>query len=496
MHHEKYVKPPKRLIIMGKCILLVRVSTDSQDLAQQTECVRNEAIKDGFSENDIITLEDMESAVKLSEFERNGLNRMKWYVEHDNIDCVYTYEPSRISRKPAVSFNIRDYLISHHVQLIILNPYMKMMNSDGTLNTEANMSFGIWAAYAENEGFFRKTRMARGREKKRKLCLYSGGNIPMGYKVIDDKFVIDEDEAKIVRRVFNEYINGKSLIVLARELLTEGVWKTKVTTDTGMKQNLLNMMTNKAYLGDSLHPAIITKQTFDAAREKAQDKRFYPKGNEDTAIFRGLMFDVNGKTMISNISQQYYFTKGTTLSFKVADTILWGIAREWYLQIYEGKRNEIINSLKEQVEIQENIIRTMNVNISSNADKIDRIEERYIEGRISKQRADELERKTFNELQGYKQTLQNAETERQRLLDLIENDKTMIAITDTLTIAEKRSIVNYIIADVVVRKLSFYVAEIVATNKITGEIRTLIVQTRRNEILEMKINAQQALPPA
>lgn len=481
---------------MSKCILLVRVSTDAQDLTQQTEKVKQEALKDGFTDENIIIIEDKESAVKLSEEERNGLNMLKHYIATEDIKCVYSYEVSRISRQGSTLYHIRDLLVKNNIQLVILKPYIKLLNDDGTISETSNLFFGLFVSLSENEGYLRKQRCKRGIDRKKKLGLYNGGNIPMGYDVIDDKFVINEDEAKIVRRVFNDYISGKSLLMLGREILSEGTWKTKVTTDTGMKQNLLNMISNQIYYGDNQHPAIITKQIYEAARQKAQDKRFYPKGNEDTAIFRGFVHDINGKTLTSNIKNKFYFTKGVTISFKVTDTILWGITREWYSQIYEGKRNEIISSLKEQLQKQENIIKTMKVNISKNSGKIDKIEERYIEGRITKERADELERKAFNELQGYKVSLQNAESERQRLSDLIENDDTMIDINGKLSITEKRSIVNYIIDNIIVRKLSFYVAEITISNKLTGETRILVVRTNNCEILDMKVNMQQALPPA
>ena len=58
-----------------KCILLVRVSTGKQELNQQTEKVKEEALKDGYKDNQIIILENVESAVTLDEEERQGLNR-------------------------------------------------------------------------------------------------------------------------------------------------------------------------------------------------------------------------------------------------------------------------------------------------------------------------------------------------------------------------------------------------------------------------------------
>ena len=153
---------------MKKCILLVRVSTIMQDLVQQTEKVRDAAIRDGYKEESIIIIEDKESAVKLSEEERNGLNNMKRAIESDSdIDCVYTYEISRLSRQAKMVFSIRDWLIEHKVQLVVLNPYFKMLKDDGTLSETSNIFFGIFASMAENEGYIRKARLLRGQIKSK-----------------------------------------------------------------------------------------------------------------------------------------------------------------------------------------------------------------------------------------------------------------------------------------------------------------------------------------
>ena len=58
-----------------KCIILSRVSTLIQDLVQQTEAVRKQAMADGYE--DIVVIEDKESAVKLDEESRLGLTRLK-----------------------------------------------------------------------------------------------------------------------------------------------------------------------------------------------------------------------------------------------------------------------------------------------------------------------------------------------------------------------------------------------------------------------------------
>ena len=63
-------------ILDKSVIILSRVSTQMQDLTQQTDTVKRLAKIDGYNDNHIIIIEDKESAVLLSEEERNGLNEV------------------------------------------------------------------------------------------------------------------------------------------------------------------------------------------------------------------------------------------------------------------------------------------------------------------------------------------------------------------------------------------------------------------------------------
>lgn len=138
-----------------KCIILSRVSTIVQDLNQQTEEVKKQALADGYTE--IIIIEDKESAVKLDEESRLGLSKLKSLIIADKtIKCVYAYELSRIGRRPEVNYSIRDFLKDNKVQLIVLKPYIKLFNDDFSVNETSNMIFSIFNSLAENEGYLRK----------------------------------------------------------------------------------------------------------------------------------------------------------------------------------------------------------------------------------------------------------------------------------------------------------------------------------------------------
>ena len=402
--------------------------------------------------------------------------------KYDSIEFVFIYEISRLSRQPKMLYEIRDVLIEHRVNLYCLKPEMTLLDENFNMSQTASIMFSIFASLSESEAMLKKERCMRGMQHKKKLGLYAGGNIPLGYKVEKERFVVDPKEAKLVRQIFNDYIDGKSVLVLAKELRDMGYWNN--ISLLGAKQNILNLLHREGYYGQGLYPAIITKEIYDKAREKAKRKSFYHKGSEDNAIFRGLIKDVDGYTLTPNIIQQFYFRPKTTISYKVTNIILWGIIVEWYNNIYDYKRKEIRDDLNNQIIRQQNIVTTMEKNITENNDKIDRIEERYIEGFINKDKANELERKIFYKLQMYKSKLDNAKAEIDKLNDLLHNDKSMIKINNNISFEDKKKVCKYIVEKIVVKKLSFYIAEISIENKITGEIRKLTIHTRKIKILK------------
>lgn len=480
-----------------KCILLIRVSTQQQDLAQQTEKVKAEAVKDGYAEKDIIILEDKESAVKLSEEERNGLNQLKWNIEHDaTINCVYSYEVSRISRQPSILYSIRDFLISHHVQLVVLNPYMKMLKDDNTLSETANIFFGIFSSMAENEGYIRKERLARGRAMKKSQGYFSGGAIPMGYRVVDHKLVVNEETAPIVKRIFTDYAyHNKSFRKIGQELSDEGFFNGSYAG----RQNVANILSKKYYCGDLMHPRIISDELFEAAQQHRNNKVCYEKENNkkyDTALCKGIIYDSNSgyHMTANNANRQYYVRqethpsksiKGVSISMDAIDPVISGIVSDWYNVIKDVKRSEFVDTINADIESQKRVVSTMQKNITENQDKIDRIEERYVEGRISKERADELEHKVFNDLQYYKKQLNDATSKIVDLTDKLHNTK--------LEMHSMRDKVLYMVDGIYVKRLSKYIAEITVVNKFTGEQRIYEYNTRYFKVLSMRTILRGAL---
>lgn len=81
-------------------------------------------------------------------------------------------------------------------------------------------------------------------------------HIPYGYKIIDGKAVVDEEQTGNIRNFYKGYISGLALKVAAE--------------NAGLKlshSSAGRILRNRYYLGDEFYPAIIDKEIFDKTEE-------------------------------------------------------------------------------------------------------------------------------------------------------------------------------------------------------------------------------------
>lgn len=399
-----------------KAIGLIRVSTISQDLKQQTNEVKLAMLKDGYSEDDIILIEDKESAVKLSEEERQGLNTMKHHIESDpTINCVYVYELSRLSRRPEVLYSIRNYLVEKKIQLVVLKPLMKLLDGDRISET-ASIMFAIFGAMAEQEGYIRKERMSRGRKQKQMLGKWTGGPLCLGYKVgPENMIVIDEEKAAVVRYVFNEYASGKrSTVSLGKELMETGEIGATNVNDAAVVVNVI--LRNESYIGGkqsyysyrnkqvqtsgNVYPRIISDELFYKVGEmlKSANKRS-KTGHKHVYYCKGLVKDPRtGYTLVPKKSSASYSYRHMTLteSFKLSiqvnliDSFIWHLTVRYAEQHNPEKIKQLTQEIKKKYVIATKKVDHIKENIDSFRDKEKKIQMRIISGKLSESIGDEM----------------------------------------------------------------------------------------------------------
>lgn len=262
-----------------KAILLVRVSTKAQDFDEQEREIYDMAIKDGYKPEDIIPVCEKESGIKLSEEERAGLNRMKELIESDpTINCVYCWEVSRITRRKKINFSVLDYLLSHKVQLIVKNPSIRLIKDNGEIDEGAEMVFTLFSQMAESEMRTKQARWKRTKDAMKKQGYYRGGPITFGYTVDSTgKFIINEEEANVVREIFNMYLSGKhSTLTIAKEMIERGIHK---GSENIARRWIIKLIKNKDYCGQgkNVYPALIDEEIIDKCREMSKENCTKPK---------------------------------------------------------------------------------------------------------------------------------------------------------------------------------------------------------------------------
>lgn len=415
---------------MAKCIILSRVSTAQQELDSQTQAIKNEALRCGFKEKDFIIIEDIESAIKLSEEERNGLNKMKEEIsKHGDITHVFIYELSRLSRRQLVLFSIRDYLIDRGIQLVCCTPYFRLLEN-GKLSQTANLMFSIFASMAESEMSLKQERMKRGRNRNKASGKLHCGVLMTGYKTLEDKtIVIDEDEKEFVIDMFNLYSTGMySLRDVAIELMER--YGKVGDTITRMTSKINYMMKNIKYCGDSQYPQIISKELFDKCRAIAA-------GNQtnnhnyfiDNALCKRIIFDrASGYhlTYSSNSGWPKYSIKSgekversLRVGCKLVDDAIWDLAVALH-KAYVTDIGKTRKSLEEKMDVL--VTKTMNLQILNKKidEKIDKIEERLIYNKVSKEKAEQMERTLKKEKKDNGDLIAKYREERKNIKKLLE----------------------------------------------------------------------------
>ena len=106
-----------------------------------------------------------------------------------------------------------------------------------------------------------------------------GFNIPYGYDYVDGKLVINKDEAEIVKKIYQWYLEGHSMGEIAETLIKQGVptkkqgfWAKK-TISTILKNPLYcGYLKWEKYINKGEHEPVIDVETFNKVQEIIKQK--------------------------------------------------------------------------------------------------------------------------------------------------------------------------------------------------------------------------------
>lgn len=383
-----------------KVIILSRVSADSQELMSQTDKVKAEVLR-FFTEDQIIVIENKESAVKKSEEELLGINEMKYYIETSSIAAVYCYELSRLSRRPKVLYSLRDYFLDHNVQLVVLNPFFKLLCDDGTLNQGSNIIFALYSSFAETEAKQLKERTVRGKLKKRLEGKFIGGKDLFGYgHDKDGNYFIKEDDAEVVREIFTLYAQGHSKLAIARIMRGRGYFL-NFQSAVDCHTHIDNVLHNRDYCGQNGKPRIISDNLFEMVQQMFPAKKKRRVATKRLALGRSFLFNPYCKAKRAlfyvNTKNDDYFSytvdKETRIFIKIrmVDALIWHVVKKHFKRTLSAFPMLVNNSGIQNKRIINDKINCLIGEIKTLEESIQRIEERLIYGKLTNDKADQLE---------------------------------------------------------------------------------------------------------
>ncbi len=220
---------------------------------------------------------------------RDDFKRMLSDCRKGRIDKILVKSISRFAR------NTRDCLVTlRELAARGVSVQFEKENIDtGALTTE--MLVSVFASMAQEESISISQNQRMSYQRRMERGEFITCSAPFGYRLVNGKNLeIDENEARLVRWIFSEYLNGKSTVWLAEQMELMGI-----PTTAGMKHwypaAVRYILTNEKYIGDTLcqkfymagfpfrkkpnkgerdqyyventHPAIISREIFDKAQK-------------------------------------------------------------------------------------------------------------------------------------------------------------------------------------------------------------------------------------
>lgn len=270
-----------------RAALYIRVSTEEQvrdgySLDAQKAHLIEYAKKNGYVIADLYADEGI-SARKTYK-KRKEFMRLLSDVEAGKIDLILFIKLDRWFRSVADYYKVQEVLDAHGVG------WRATTEQYDTTTASGRLYVNIRLAVAQDEADRTSERIKFVFDRKVAESQVIGGALPMGYRRENGRLVINEEEAEIVRRVFELYISLRSRRATAFKLSRElGRRITYPVIET--------MLNSEKYIGkyrDNFNycPPIIDKAIFDEAQAiiKARPLRSYSgKENHYFYIFSGLL---------------------------------------------------------------------------------------------------------------------------------------------------------------------------------------------------------------
>ena len=249
-----------------------RVSTDTDEQATSYEA-QIEHYTEYIKSNPAWTLEGLYADDGISGTntkKREEFNRLIEDCLNGNVDMVITKSISRFARNTLDCLKYIRQLKDKNIPV-----YFEKENIN-TLDAKGEVLLTIMASLAQQESQSLSQNVKLGLQYR-----YQQGKVQvnhsrfLGYdKDEDGNLVINPAEAEVVKRIFREYLEGKSYYHIGNGLTADGI-KTAAGNERWLASSLKKILQNEKYIGDALLQKTVT--TDYLTKKRVVNKGFVPQ---------------------------------------------------------------------------------------------------------------------------------------------------------------------------------------------------------------------------
>jgi site-specific DNA recombinase len=264
-------------------------------------------------------------------------------AQKDDVSYVLVFKLSRFGRNAADVLYSLQLMQDYGVNLICVEDGIDSSKEAGKL------MISVISAVAEIERENIRTQTMAGREQKAREGRWNGGFAPYGYTLKDGNLVVVEDEAAVIRVIFERYIHTSDGIHGVAEYLNKHGYQKKVRQNGYLqlfsRSFVDGVLDNPVYMGkiaygrrrtekkvgtrnemhvieqdefpvyDGQHEAIVSEEDWNLAQAKKQKRSFQRDAFKDPShahILSGILIcPCCGKKLYGNVSKAHSKDKKT-----------------------------------------------------------------------------------------------------------------------------------------------------------------------------------------
>lgn len=230
---------------------------ESQSISNQRDLIMSYIIR-----NNLMLIDEyIDDGVSGTQFDRSGWERLIGDIESSRINMVITKDTSRLGRNISQSlYYSTEYFQEKNVR------YIALTDSIDTFDKSQNTDMLMFKAFY-NEMYVKdiSTKIKATLNSQKRNGKFMGGIAPYGYErnIPYDKheLIIVEEQAEIVRRIYDLFINGMGTKKIANLLTNENVPIPSIqkNLNRGVKSSvygiwhestIATILTNPTYMGD------------------------------------------------------------------------------------------------------------------------------------------------------------------------------------------------------------------------------------------------------